>query len=377
LFRLAFFLPSLAGGGAERVFLDLATGFAARNASVEVVVARPEGELAAGLDEHVSLVSLDAGRTATSLPALVRYLRSARPAAMLTALTHANVLAITARRLARTRTRLVITEHLGPTTWAADAGAARTRLMTTLMRMTYRSADGIVAVSNGVADDVAKTVGLPPDRVSVISNPVILSALEERAREPVDDSWVGAAEPPLLLAVGRLTPQKDFSTLIRAVARVRRSTPCRLLILGEGKERAALERLAADLGIADDVRLPGFVSNPYPYFRHAAVLALSSRFEGLPTVLVEAVCLQVPVVATDCPSGPREILDDGRYGRLVPPGDVEAFADAIVRTLKDEGPRPPAEACERYRLDAVVDQYAAALGAPHLAALAGNTPYRP
>ena len=282
---------------------------------------------------------------------------------MLTALTHANIVAITARRLARTPTRLVITEHLGPTTWAADAGAAHTLLMTTLMRMTYRSADGIVAVSNGVAHDVAKTAGLPVERISVISNPVILSALEERAEEPVDDPWVGPDEPPLVLAVGRLTPQKDFATLIRAVARVRRSMPCRLLVLGQGEERAALERLAADLGIADDVRFPGFVANPYPYFPRAAVLALSSRFEGLPTVLLEAVCLQVPVVATDCPSGPREILDDGRYGRLVPPGDVEALADAILRTLKDEGPRPPAEACERYRLDSVVDQYAAAVGA--------------
>jgi glycosyltransferase involved in cell wall biosynthesis len=145
--------------------------------------------------------------------------------------------------------------------------------------------------------------------------------------------------------------------LIEAFAQVRKSHPTRLLILGEGEERPQLEALIRQLGLEQDVNLPGFVSNPYPYMAHAALFVLSSRWEGLPTVLVEAMSLRTPVIATDCPSGPREILGNGQYGQLVPVGDSSALALAIQNFLVNGGACPCEESWKPYELDFVTDQY--------------------
>jgi glycosyltransferase involved in cell wall biosynthesis len=294
----------------------------------------------------------------------VRYLRRERPAALVTALAHANLMAVAAARIARTGTRVVVTEHLPPSTWVDRPQRRDSRLMPRMMQAVYPRAGAIVAVSTGVADDLATRARIPRSSVRVIYNPVLVDRLEALAAEPLDHPWFAPGEPPVVLAVGRLTAQKDFSTLIRAVAAVRERRPCRLIVLGEGEQRAMLEALVSQLGVGDDIALPGFVPNPYPYFRGAAMLALSSRFEGLPTVLLEAVCLGVPVVATDCPSGPSEILDGGRHGRLVPVGDPGALAVAIGETL--DLPQPPGrDAAAPYELDNVIDAYIDAMGLDH------------
>jgi glycosyltransferase involved in cell wall biosynthesis len=356
---LALFMPSFAGGGAERVFLDIGRGFAERGVAVDLVLVKDEGPLAGQVPDGVRVVPLGARRAVTSVPALRRYLRRVRPEAMLTALTHANIVAVAAREAARVPTRIAVTEHLPPSTWVEASVRREAPLMPRLMRLAYGRA-AVIAVSGGVADDLARRTGIARDRIHVIYNPVVIERIAARAAGPPPPG-LPAGAGPLVLAVGRLTRQKDFPTLLRAFARLGAERGVRLAILGEGEERPALEALMAELRIGDRVALPGFVENPYPAFRSAALLAMSSRWEGLPTVLLEAVSLGVPVVSTDCPSGPSEILAGGRFGRLVPMGDPGALADAIASAL-DDPLRPPPEAAAPYRLDAVVDAYAEVLG---------------
>lgn len=331
--RIAVFLPSLAGGGAERVMVTLANGFATRGVPVDLVVVAAEGAYLPDVSPRVRLVELGASRVLFSLPALVRYLRRERPYALLSALNHANIIALWARKLARSGTRLVVSER---NTLSRDVSSGRfKRGLPWLMRLSYPSADAIVAVSSGVADDLAQTVRLPRERIDVVYNP-INSNLPRLCEVPVEHPWLVEGEPPVIVAAGRLTVQKDFTTLIDAFAEVRKTHAARLVILGEGELRSELEARIDELGIGDDVALPGFVDNPYPWMRKASLFVLSSAWEGFCNVLAEAMACGAPVVSTNCPSGSAEILEDGKWGRLVPVGDVSALARAISETLNDE-----------------------------------------
>ncbi|MCK0715825.1 glycosyltransferase [Chromohalobacter sarecensis] len=331
--RIAVFLPSLAGGGAERVMVTLANGFATRGVPVDLVVVAAEGAYLADVSPHVRLVELGASRVLFSLPALVRYLRRERPYALLSALNHANIIALWARKLARSGTRLVVSER---NTLSRDVSSGRfKRGLPWLMRLSYPSADAIVAVSSGVADDLAQTVRLPRERIDVVYNP-INTKLAQLCETPLTHPWLKSGQPPVIVAAGRLTVQKDFATLIEAFAEVRKTHAARLVILGEGELRSDLEARIDELGIGDDVALPGFVDNPYPWMRKASLFVLSSAWEGFCNVLAEAMACGTPVVSTNCPSGSAEILEDGKWGRLVPVGDVSALARAISETLNDE-----------------------------------------
>lgn len=224
-------------------------------------------------------------------------------------------------------------------------------------RVLFPYAEKIVAVSRGVAEDASTFLGLPRDRMNVIYNPVVRPELFDQAKLPIDHKWFQAGEAPVLIAIGRLTLPKDFPTLIRAFALVSSKRPARLLIFGEGEERPALESLVRDLNLEDSVMLPGFVDNPYAYLARARMFVLSSLYEGLPTALIEALALGKSIVSTDCRSGPREILNNGAYGRLVPVGNVEALADAIQDEL-EEGPRDlPEDVCRMFTEESAVNKY--------------------
>ncbi|ULR40554.1 glycosyltransferase [Thermus sp. NEB1569] len=357
--RLALFLPSLRGGGAERVMVHLARGFAERGFQVDLVLAKAEGPYLAEVPPSVRVVDLRASRVLFSLPGLVRYLRKERPHALLSALDHANVIVCLAHRLARVPSWLVISEH--NTLSASRPKNARERLLLWFMRWTYPWADAVIAVSQGVAEDLIHLTGLPREKIQVIYNPVVTPELFAKAREPLDHPWLASGEPPVILGVGRLTEEKDFPTLIRAFALVRAQRPARLMILGEGELRPQLEALVHELGLQDDVALPGFVENPYAYMARAAVFVLSSRWEGFGNVLVEAMACGTPVVSTDCPSGPREILDHGKYGRLVPVGDVKSLAESILKTM-DEPPYRDLSRVAEFTLEKSLERYEAVLG---------------
>ena len=201
-----------------------------------------------------------------------------------------------------------------------------------LLSWIYPSADKIIAVSNAVAADAAKYMGMEPARIQVIYNPV-LAAEQAMVEDAHIHPWLADGCPPVILGVGRLTAQKDFGTLLRAFADVRRLRDVRLLILGEGEQRDQLMTLASELNIQSDIQMPGFVRNTRPYMERCKVFVLSSEYEGLPTVLIEALASGCPVVSTDCPGGSREILANGKYGELVPVGDEQAMARAICRIL--------------------------------------------
>jgi glycosyltransferase involved in cell wall biosynthesis len=223
--------------------------------------------------------------------------------------------------------------------------------------MFYPWASSVVAVSRGAADDLARAAGLPRDLVEVVYNPVITPEAVVAARRPPDHPWFAPGQPPVILGVGRLTQQKDFPTLLRAFAEVRRRRAARLMILGEGEDRDELTSLAAELGVSDDVALPGFQDNAMAYMAGSRLFVLSSAWEGLPTVLIEALAAGARVVSTDCPSGPREILQDGRLGALVPVGDSSALAEAMVVALDRPAAALPSDALTPFTKEAAVDHY--------------------
>lgn len=354
--ELALFLPSLQGGGAERAMLNLAQGFAERGLAVDLVLAKAEGPYLSQIPLGVRMVNLGASRVLTSLPSLVRYLRRERPKALLSALDHANVVALWAQKLSGVPVRVVVSVHSTPSQAAANAKSLRARFMPFWIRSFYPWAHTIVAVSQGVAEDLVRLSGLPKEKVRVIYNPVVTPELYARAEEHLEHPWFAPGEPPVVLGVGRLTAAKDFSTLIRAFSLVRQERLARLMILGEGEERPKLEALIRELGLDNDVALPGFVENPYKYFKGARVFVLSSRWEGFGNVLVEAMALGTPVVSTDCPSGPSEILEGGKWGRLVSVGDVEALARAIVKGM-DEERGMSVQRSKDFTLEKVGEQY--------------------
>lgn len=360
---IAVLLSFSGAGGVERMVTRLIRGFVARGHPVDLLTVRAAGPHLEGLPTAVTHVPLGSGHSLLALPALIGYLRRRRPAALLAAKDRAGRVAVLARALSGVPTRLVL--RLG--THLSTAMAGKSTLSRWLrywpIRQLYPRVDQIVAVSQGVADDIARIARLPPERIRVIRNPVIIPELEALAAEPLGHPWFQPGELPVLLAAGRLQRQKDFPTLLRAFARVSKETPCRLVILGQGRGRKGLERLIDALGLRERVQLAGFQPNPYPFMAQARLLVLSSAWEGSPNVLTEAMALGTPVVATDCPSGPRELLADGRFGLLVPVGDVDALARAIQETLCHPLPGSRLRtAVSEYNLDTSTEGYLDALG---------------
>ncbi len=332
--RIALFIASLEGGGAERVMINLAHGFVERGILVDLVVANANGPYRNQVSGRVRVFDLQARRVRYALRGLVRYLRREHPESLVAADGHANIFALCARFLARTSTRIVVTEHLNTSTSEEHRRLLALRMSSNLAGILYRWADEIVAVSEGVADDLIRSrVVTSRERIKVIYNAVVSLELYERAKAPVTHPWLAPGECPVIITAGRLTAQKDHATLLKAFASLRQRRNARLLVLGEGDARPQLENLVTSLGLREDVQFPGFVENPYSYMSRAAGFVLSSAWEGLPTVLIEALALGLPVVSTDCPSGPREILKDGTHGDLVPVGDHLALAAAMERML--------------------------------------------
>jgi glycosyltransferase involved in cell wall biosynthesis len=372
--RIAFLLDNLAGGGAEQVLLNLARGFRERGYSVDLLVCDPRGKLAANVPDNVNLVLLKrAGMPASLLdvaradlraailllgllirqgklpsslrylPLIARYLVEHRPAVLMSALPKSNINAILASKLARVDTRVTLGVHIHLSALEAVArqqGKMRMHYLRPLMQHIYRNAEHLVAVSAGVASDAAEFLAVDPARISVIYNPVAPHDLDARIAADPQHPWLSDTASPLILSIGRLVEQKNFPLLLHAFALLRRQRPARLMILGGDPESAKQQRryqqllaLAGQLRVQADVELVRYVDNPYAYLSRASLFALSSRFEGFGNVIIEALLCGCPVVSTDCPSGPAEILDHGRFGTLVPIDDPQALAQAMQNGL--------------------------------------------
>ncbi len=356
--KVAVFLPSLNGGGAQYNMVVLCNWLAERGQETHLVLGNAGGPYLSWVGSGVRVIDLKAASVTTALLPLVRYLRQEEPAVMLVTLEHAAVVAIIARMLARSRHRLVVRVANDLTSNLGEAQGFRNRILAVLVPCLYPRADHVVAVSDGVSQDLVRNFGVKEENISVIGNPAATDELVRLAEERVEHPFFDLSGEPVILGAGRLTPQKGFSALIEAFSMVNERMPSRLIILGEGGERAQLETLAKELGLWERISLPGHVDNPFYFMRNADVFVLSSRHEGLPNVLLQAMACGTPVVATDCPSGPKEILEGGRWGALVPVGDVGAMADGIVKCLRGNGIVPDREEFEeKYGLDRVGRQY--------------------
>jgi glycosyltransferase involved in cell wall biosynthesis len=357
--KIALFIPTMGGGGMERAMLNLARGLIARGQQVDLVLMKARGEFLPEMPSEVRIVDLGTGRALTSPPALMRYLRQEHPDMLLAVSETANLVALGACLLTRQlATKLVLCAQTSPSRFGHTPDLPKERLYPLLARRFYPRADAVVGVSEGVRQDLIEYIGLPPEQVHTIHNPIVTPELTTLMGEPVVHPWFDHDQPPVILGVGRLVAVKDFPTLIRAFALVRQRRPARLVILGEGEDRPQLEALAVELDIPEVVDLPGFASNPFAYMAKAAGFVLSSRNEGLPGVLIQALACGCPVASTDCRSGPREILRDGDYGPLVPVGDSHALAVAIDQLLDNpiDAERLQARAAD-FSIERVTERY--------------------
>jgi len=371
--RISFLLDSLSGGGAEQVILNLASGFAGLGYSVDVVVCKMKGALCNKIPENVNVVQLSAASSMRGIlyalladpgslkciagmllkirkisgvfkfmPAITDYLRTRQPAGLLAALPKANINAVLARRCSGESTRIVVGVHAmySACNTENDGLEPADGYMQALVQRYYPEADAVVAVSNSAASDISRYLGMPRKRITAIYNPIATSDIQSLSEETPDHPWFQPDSTPVILGIGRFAAEKDFTLLLKAFAKVRARQSVRLVLLGgdessakQCRQKRELIEQAKQLGIQDDFDMPGFVDNPFSYLGRASVFVLSSRCEGFGNVLVEALLCGCPVVSTNCPGGPAEILENGKYGVLVPVGDECGLAEAICKTL--------------------------------------------
>lgn len=352
---VSLLLSHLQMGGVERAILNLASGLVRARHKVHVVVAN-QGPLKSAIPSGVELIDLGGKRTRSTLVPLVRYLRRERPAALISSRSHTNLIAIAARWLSAPATKLIVIEH--SRNHFEEATDWRNSLILAVASRLYKHSDAIVAVDQGVADACADRLGIDSKEVVVISNPVVTQELYEQLLDPAGHTWLNT-DRPVFLAVGRLVPEKDFETLIRGYVEVNRRVGGHLVILGDGPLRSELGTLAKYLGIGHCVDLHGYVDKPIPYMRDADCFVLSSRTEGFPLVLVEALFAGTPCVATRCSNSVAEVLAEGQYGELVPVGDPLALAAAMIRGVTSDVPKTLAlrRRAETYSASAAASQY--------------------
>ena len=337
--KICFLCSDIKFGGIQRVAVTLANSLVQQGVPIDFVALRGKGEFRPHLVSSVRFTDLDCtsqplGLLFPSSP-LARYLKEEKPDTVLSFGNSTNNLAAWAKRLLGFQYRLIVSEHSTfGARMAGDAAFHRWR-RTVRSRFLYRQAELCLCVSQGVADDLVGLKVVPPEKTRVIYNPVYDSRLQEQALCPVEHPWLQPGNPPVVMSAGRLVKLKGLGDLLKAFRLLRRDwdIPSRLMILGDGPERASLEKLARSLGVGDDVAFVGFQENPYAYMSKASAFALTSHFEGFASVLAEALACGLNVVSTDCRSGPREILKGGKWGRLVAVGDVPALAEALRSTL--------------------------------------------
>jgi glycosyltransferase involved in cell wall biosynthesis len=328
---VAVYMPDFASGGVQRMHLNLAPRFRAAGYDIRFVVHEAKGALVDLVPPEFPVTSLGAKRALDAVRPLTRYLRETRPDIVVANMGHPNMIALLANRLAGSPSRIIASQRNHLTHQAAEETSWQHKVLPFLYKRFLRHAAGVIAVSEGVADDLAHVTGLPRDRFTVIYNPAVPEDIAARAAEPAEHPWL-ADGGRTVIAIGRLVPMKDYPTMLRAIAHV---PEARLLVLGEGPLLGELSALAAELGIGERVDFAGFRANPYAHLARASCFVLSSRYEGFGNVVAEALACGTPVVTTDCESGPGEIVGGGAFGRLVPVGDDHALGEAIAATLRD------------------------------------------
>lgn len=361
--RLALFLATSGHSGVDRIMKNFLGELGKRPVVVDLLQVEGHGPHIHPVPHHVQRIALGTHHVHSSLFRLAHYLKTVRPEALLCDKDRVNRTAILAAALAGYTGRLVVRVGTTVSQNLQGRGYLHRTLQYWSIRHLYPRAHAVVVPSHGAAEDLNALGSFPEGFVRVLPSPVVSERIFDLARAPVNHPWFRPGEPPVILGAGELCERKDFATLLRAFASVRKDRPCRLVILGKGKKRAALEKLAEELGVTAHVDFPGFVENPYAYMAKAAVFVLSSMCEGLPVVLMEAMAVGTPVAATDCPSGPREILEHGALGPLVPVKSPNELAAAIARVLASPvNPKALMAAASRYDVRQATDAYLKVLG---------------
>lgn len=353
--RIGIVMSSLSGGGAEKMVLNLSQRFSTKGYVIKLYLANKSGDYIDRIPPEIEIFDMGAQRQIGSLFPLIRYLSSDPPDVLLSTGTGMNVISCLAKQISRSDTKLVIRVQNTMSKSIYEGSRPEHRLLPFLVKTLFPTADEIIAISEGVASDLSSITRVDEKDISIIYNPVINNSLLDLAKENPSHKWFKQNDVPIILGVGRLVPQKDFSTLIRAFKRVRENREAKLIILGKGKEKDRLQRLATQLNLTPYISFPGFVENPYAYMSSSDLFVQSPAWEGFGNVLVEAMACGTPVVSTDCPHGPAEILEHGRFGLLVPVGDSKALANAISFTL---GSPMPATALQKRAMNFTVERIA-------------------
>lgn len=357
---IAIFLPDLRGGGAERLHVNLARAWLDRGYSVQFVLMQQEGHFLELIPYGATVHALGVRQAKAAIRPLKRYLEQERPDVLLAAMWPLTVAAAVAWNLAGRPGRLFLSEHVNLGYSNSVARFASPSLLSWSIRLLYPLASGVIAVSEGVRQDLLSGGKLDKSRVKVIYNPVAINVPDTSPEPGLRSRVWGSEEGYKLLSIGTLKEQKDHATLLRAFAQLPKDLNASLVILGEGPLRASIEALAHELGISDRVNLAGFHADLSDWLKTADLFVLSSRWEGFANVIVEALSFGVPVVSTDCPSGPSEILANGHYGRLVPVQDSRALAAAICCALEEDLDRQRLVSRSRdFDVDLIAEQYLA------------------
>lgn len=356
--KIALFIPSFRGGGAERVMVQLANEFSQRGQEVDLLVASADGPYSREVSSDVNVISLNQKSIARCSFALIRYFRSVKPAVVMSTMSHCNTVVSLAAIASRRRIRVVLREALP---LQQEIGGSVLRRL--LAKLAYQRADAVIFVSECQKQSFSKLIVLPEHvKQVVVLNSICDREFYVKASEPITTGFPWDDGKPVFIAMGRFTPQKDFQMLVRAFCLVRGSVPCHLALFGEGPLRPELELLARESGYFQDIWMPGFVDNPFPYMKMADVVALSSLAEGMPNVLVQAKALKKTCVATDCECGPSEILQDYDKGFLVKVGDEHGMALALSEAVSVDAHSNSTEQAElEITVDAFVDDYASVL----------------
>lgn len=353
--KVAFYLPSLVAGGAERVFVNLVNGMAEKGVAVDLILGKAIGDYLVQVSPSVNIVDLDADRVIYSIKPLAIYIKNNKPHALVAALDHANVAMMFAKIFSLTKVKTIVTVHT-TISIGNNGNPIRSKLNIWLMKVLYPFASAIVCVSDGVLKDLTRLIKLPLKKCHVIYNPIIFNKIYEMARE-VNYHKFFQSESVVIIGIGRLCKDKDFENLIKAFFIFKQHHKAKLIILGDGEERQRLEQLVKSLNLSLDVDLPGFVDNPYKYLSRSKLFVLSSRCEGLPTVLVEALALGLNVVSTDCESGPREILCGSWSNSLVPIEDSAALAIAMNEGINNSERNFDELFLDKYTVEYSVNKY--------------------
>lgn len=336
---ITFFLPSLEAGGAERNVVNILKNINRDHYAVTLVLADKKGAFLEQIPLEIPIVGLRAKSLVSIFYALRRYFATEKPDVFISSFERFSAVSILARKFSRVKTKCIIIEHTTPsslykTTKKMSHKIVAYFFLRPLLSFFYKKADAIICVSRAVKDDLLQYVK-SPNLLSIIYNPVVVEELSRLSKEEIDQEWLQNMQTPVIIAVGRLVPAKDYPTLLKAFSLVLQKTPAHLVIVGEGGEQQALEKLSKTFAIDQQVHFLGFQKNPYKYMLRANLFVSTSKREGFSNAIVEAMALGVPVIAAKA-AGPVEIIDHGKNGLLVPIGDAPMLSEKITAVLRDK-----------------------------------------